>query len=198
MNGNRAETGSVAGLVSRNWWVFALRGLAAIIFGVLAWVWPGMTLLALVYLFGIYAIVFGILSLVAAGNVPKGFPRFGNIIFSGLLSIAAGVIAFVMPGLTAMALLFLIAFWAIVTGITEITAAIRLRKILRNEWWLALVGVCSVVFGLLLIVRPGAGALAVLWWIGTFAIIIGALLIAFAFEVRGVSRTITTPPPAPA
>ncbi len=198
MNGNRLEIGTLADLVSRNWWVFALRGVAAIIFGVLAWVWPGMTLLALVYLFAIYAIVFGILSLVAAGSGPKGLPRFGNIIFSGLLSIAAGVIAFLMPGSTAMALLFLIAFWAIVTGITEITAAIRLRKIIRNEWWLALVGVCSVIFGFLLILRPGAGALALLWWIGTFAIIIGALLIAFAFEVRGVGRAMVTPPPAPA
>jgi len=175
---------TVAHLLTRNWWILALRGLAAVLFGILAFFWPGITLLSLIYLFGAYALVNGILAFVVASRSPKGYPRFGSLIFEGILSIAAGVIAFFVPGITALALLVLIACWAIVTGIFEIVAAVRLRKVITNEWLLVLAGVASVGFGVLLLIWPGAGALAMTLWIGAFAFVFGILLIALAFRMR--------------
>ena len=133
-----------------NWWLLALRGLVAVLFGVLAFMWPGATLITLVWLFGAFALVNGILSLVLAAKTPKGYPKVGSLILGGLLGILAGLLAFVMPGITALGLLILIAAWAIVTGIMELVAAVRLRKIINNEWLLVLAGIASVVFGVLL------------------------------------------------
>jgi uncharacterized membrane protein HdeD (DUF308 family) len=178
------ENSYLANQLNRNWWVLALRGLAAVIFGVLAFAWPGITLLTLTLLFGIYAMAHGILALVLAFKAPKGAPRLGSLIFEGVVSIIAGLIAFIWPGLTALTLLFVIAFWAIVNGVLEIAAAIRLRKVIKGEWLLVLAGILSLVFGLFILVRPGAGALAVVFWIGSFAIIFGAMLIGLAFRMR--------------
>jgi uncharacterized membrane protein HdeD (DUF308 family) len=183
MNGN-AKSKTMVGLFTRNWWILALRGLAAVLFGVLAFVWPGITLLTLVFLFGWYAVANGVLSFILAAKAPKDFPRFTGLVLPGLFSVAAGVIAFVVPGITALALLLLIAAWAIVNGIMEIVAAIRLRKEITNEWLLIFAGMASVIFGALFIIWPGAGALAVVWWIGSFAIVFGILLIALAFRLK--------------
>jgi uncharacterized membrane protein HdeD (DUF308 family) len=181
MNGVQGEGAST---LSHYWWMLALRGLVAIIFGVLAFVLPGMTLLTLVFLFGAYAVLNGVLALVHAFSAPKGYPRFGALIVTGLISIAAGVLAFVWPGITALTLVLLIAFWAIVNGVFEIAAAIRLRRVIQHEWLLGLAGVLSVLLGIVMLARPGVGALALVWWIGGFAIAFGALLIALAFRVR--------------
>jgi uncharacterized membrane protein HdeD (DUF308 family) len=170
--------------LGRCWWILALRGLVAIIFGILAFVLPKMTLLTLVYLFGIYALMNGILALIHAFSAPKGYPRFGAMIFSGMISIAAGVIAFIWPGITALSLVLLIAAWAIIGGISEIATAIRLRHFIRHEWLMALAGAVSVLLGVAILLRPAAGALALLWWIGGFAIAFGILLVALAFRVR--------------
>jgi uncharacterized membrane protein HdeD (DUF308 family) len=167
-----------------NWWLLALRGLVAVLFGVLAFMWPGVTLLTLVWLFGAFALVNGLLSLVLAAKAPKGYPRFGSLIFGGLLGILAGLVTFVMPGITALGLLILIAAWALVTGILEIIAAIRLRKIITNEWLLILAGIASVAFGVILLLRPAAGALALIWWFGAWALIFGILMIVLAFRMR--------------
>ncbi len=167
-----------------NWWLLALRGLVAVLFGVLAFMWPGVTLLTLVWLFGAFALVNGLLSLVLAAKAPKGYPRFGSLIFGGLLGILAGLVTFVMPGITALGLLILIAVWALVTGILEIIAAIRLRKIISNEWLLILAGIASVAFGVILLLRPAAGALALIWWFGAWALIFGILMIVLAFRMR--------------
>lgn len=175
---------SLVNQLSRHWWMLGLRGLAAVIFGVLAFVWPGMTLVSLVFLFGAFALVNGVLALVHAFSAPKGYPRFGGLIFEGLVSIAAGILAFIWPGLTALALLVLIAAWAIATGVTEIALAIKLRKVLTGEWRLVLAGILSLIFGVLILIQPTAGALAVVWWIGAFALLFGILLIALAFRVR--------------
>jgi len=176
--------GSLAQTLGRYWWILALRGIIAIIFGILAFVLPGMTLLTLVFLFGIYALINGILALAHALSAPKGYPRFGAMIFTGLISIAAGVLAFIWPGLTALSLVLLIAAWAIVSGIFEIATAIRLRRVIQHEWLLALGGVLSIVLGVVISLQPDAGALALLWWIGGFAIVFGVLLVALAFRVR--------------
>ena len=187
MNGETdtiATGGTVADLLTRNWWLLALRGLAAVLFGILAFVWPGITLLTLVYLFGWYALINGMLSFVLAYKAPKGYSRFGSLILGGLLSILAGLLTFFMPVMTALGLLILIAAWAIVTGVTEIVAAVRLRKVITNEWLLVLAGVASILFGVVLLLLPGAGALALIWWIGAYALVFGIMLMVLAFRMR--------------
>jgi uncharacterized membrane protein HdeD (DUF308 family) len=166
-----------------NWWLLALRGLVAVLFGMLAFMWPGATLITLVWLFGAFALVNGVLSLVLAAKT-KGYPKVGSLILGGLLGILAGLLAFVMPGITALGLLILIAAWAIVTGIMELVAAVRLRKIINNEWLLVLAGIASVVFGILLLFQPAAGALVLIWWIGAWALLSGILLMILAFRMR--------------
>jgi uncharacterized membrane protein HdeD (DUF308 family) len=167
-----------------NWWLLALRGLIAVVFGVLAFMWPGATLLTLVWLFGAFALVNGILSLILAAKTPKGYPKVGSLILGGLLGILAGVLTFIMPGITALGLLILIAAWAIVTGVMEIVAAVRLRKIITNEWLLVLAGIASVAFGFILLFQPGVGALALIWWIAAWAVVFGILLMILAFRMR--------------
>ena len=167
-----------------NWWLLALRGLIAVVFGVLAFMWPGATLITLVWLFGVFAMVNGILSLVLAAKTPKGYPRVGSLILGGLLGILAGFLAFVMPGITALGLLILIAAWAIVTGVMELVAAVRLRKIITNEWLLILAAIASVAFGVILLLQPAAGALALIWLIGAWALVFGILLMILAFRMR--------------
>jgi uncharacterized membrane protein HdeD (DUF308 family) len=167
-----------------NWWLLALRGLIAVLFGVLAFMWPGATLITLVWLFGAFALANGILSLVLAAKTPKGYPKMGSLIMGGLLGILAGLLAFVMPGITALGLLILIAAWAIATGVMELVAAVRLRKVITNEWLLILAGIASVVFGFILLFQPAAGALALIWLIATWAIVFGILLMILAFRMR--------------
>ena len=173
--------------LARYWWVVALRGIAAILFGVLAFVWPGMTLAVLVILFGAYALVDGILGLIAAlrGETQHRLA----LALEGVVSVLAGLVAFVWPGLTALALLYIIAFWAIVTGALEIFAAVRLRRIISNELGLIIGGVLSVLFGIVLLVAPGAGALAVVFLIGAYAIIFGIALLGLAWRLREHSQT---------
>jgi uncharacterized membrane protein HdeD (DUF308 family) len=175
---------SVADMFNRNWWLLAIRGLAAILFGILAFTWPGLTLLTLVFFFGFYAMINGVLALAVAYKAPKGYRKFGALILEGSLSILAGILAFVMPGITALSLLVLIAIWAIVTGIFEIFAAVRLRKVVTHEWLLILAGIASVAFGVMVMIRPGAGALALVWWIGAYALAFGVLLMVLAFRMR--------------
>ena len=181
-----SREGTVAHLLTRNWWLLALRGFVAVLFGVLAFVWPGLTLLTLVYLFGWYALISGILSFFLAAKAPKGYSRIASLIWGGLLSILAGLLTFFMPGITALGLLILIAAWAIVNGIMEIVAAIKLRKVITNEWLLVLAGIASIVFGVLLFLLPGPGALVLVWWIGSFALVFGILLMILAFKMRSL------------
>jgi uncharacterized membrane protein HdeD (DUF308 family) len=188
MNGTDDTTASgpvaVVETFRLNWWLLALRGLIAVVFGVLAFMWPHATLITLVLLFGAFALVNGILSLILAAKIPKGYPRVASLILSGLLGILAGLLTFIMPGITALGLLILIAVWAIVTGIMEFVTAVRLRKIITNEWLLMLAGIASVAFGVILLLQPAAGALALIWLIATWAVVFGILLIIVAFRMR--------------
>jgi uncharacterized membrane protein HdeD (DUF308 family) len=163
----------------------AFRGAAALVFGLVTLVWPGLTLTALLLLFGAYALVDGVSALVAA------FTRGSHdgtskaiVILLGLSGVAAGVITFVWPDITALALLFVIAAWALVTGVFEIVAAVRLRRELRGEWLLALAGVLWVLFAGLLVITPGAGALVITWLIGWFALFEGIVLLALVWRLR--------------
>jgi uncharacterized membrane protein HdeD (DUF308 family) len=179
----------------RAWWLVLLRGLAAIVFGILAWAWPGVTLVTLVLFWGAYALIDGVAALVGGWRTKDGGKPMWTVVLVGLVGIAAGIFTFVQPAVTAIALLMLIAVWAIVHGVFEIWAAIRLRKEIRNEWLLILSGVLSVAFGVLMILYPGAGALAVLTLIGAFAVAYGALLVVLAFKLK---RHATTGTPAAA
>jgi len=169
--------------LARYWWLILLRGIAAIIFGVLAFIWPGITLVTLVLFFGAFTLVDGVLALVHAimgGNVGSRW----WLALIGVLGIAVGLLTFLWPGLTALVLLFFIASWAIVLGVFQIIGAIRLRKEIDNEWAIGLSGALSVLFGVVLIIAPGAGALGLIWVIAAYAIVFGVLLVLAAFKLK--------------
>jgi uncharacterized membrane protein HdeD (DUF308 family) len=170
--------------LTQRWWVVALRGVAAVIFGILALVWPAITLGALVLLFGAYALVDGVCALwTAATGGPAASGRRPWLVLEGVAGVAAGIVTFVWPDITALALLAVIAAWALVTGVLEIVGAVRLRREIEGEWLMVLSGVLSVVFGILLIINPAAGALAVTWLIGAYAIVFGAVLLGLAMRL---------------
>lgn len=171
-------------LSSRHWWTFALRGIAAILFGILAFAWPDITLAVLVLFWGAYALVDGVLSLVSAFRTTQDH-RWG-LLLEGLVGIGAGIVTFLWPDVTTLALLYIIAAWALITGVLEVVAAFRLRKVIHDEWWLAIGGIASIVFGVLMLVMPAAGALALVWLIASYAIVFGALLIALAVRLHGL------------
>lgn len=181
---------SFESVLSELWWAPIVRGVAAVLFGVIAIVWPGVTLAALILLFGAFAVVDGIAAIIIGITEHGDRERWWATLIAGIVSVAAGVLTFLMPGITALALLVLIASWAIVRGAFDIAASIRLRDAIEGEWLLALVGVLSIAFGVLMLVFPGAGALAVILWIGAFAIASGIILIALGFRMRGVTRVV--------
>jgi uncharacterized membrane protein HdeD (DUF308 family) len=179
--------------LAKNWWALALRGVAAMIFGVLAFVLPGVTLAVLILLFGGYALVEGVLNVIAAVRGRGDDQPWWALLLEGLVSIAVGIVAFVVPGVTELALLYIIAAWAIVTGALEIVAAIRLRRRITGEARLVLNGVLSIAFGVLTMLMPGAGALSLAWLIGAYAIVFGALLLGVSLRLRGSRPPKTRP-----
>ena len=174
--------------LSLNWSALAIRGVIAIVFGVLAFLMPGLTLGALILLFAAYAIVDGVSHVVTGIRQRSGERPDGLMILGGVVGIAVGVVAAILPGITALFLLALIGAWAIVTGAAEIFAAYRLRKAIRGEWLLALDGIISIAFGLYVWIFPGAGALAIVWLIAAFAIASGVILLMLAFRMRSLAR----------
>jgi len=174
--------------LGRNWGWIVARGIAAVIFGVLAFALPGITLAALILLWGAYALADGILAMIAAFKIRDRSKPFWALLVIGILGIVAGILTFLWPGMTAIVLLAFIAAWSLIMGVLQIVAAIRLRKAINNEWLLALSGLLSVIFGGLMLINPGAGAIAVLWVIGAYAIVFGALLIALGFKLRSQSH----------
>ena len=178
-----APSGPILQTLARYWWLILLRGIAFILFGVLAFVWPGLTLVTLVLFYGAFALIDGVLALASAimgGNMGSRW----WLALIGLAGIAVGVLTFAWPGLTALVLLFFIASWAIVLGVFQIIGAIRLRKEIDNEWTLILGGVISVLFGVILFAAPGAGALGLIWAIGAYAIVFGVLMVLASFRVK--------------
>jgi uncharacterized membrane protein HdeD (DUF308 family) len=168
-----------------SWWVLALRGLVAILFGLAALFWPGLILAVLIVLFGAYALVDGILAVIAAFRSSGHGMRRPLLVIEGVIGILFGILALFWPGLTALALLYIIAFWAILSGIARIVMAVMLRREIVNEWSIALSGVLSVILGVVLILLPGAGLLAYTWLVGLLALAVGIALIYYAFRARG-------------
>lgn len=169
--------------LARNWWLILLRGVAAIVFGVLTFIWPGVSLVTLVLLYGAYALADGVVALAAAIRGGSPAPRWWLVVV-GLLGIAAGLLTLVVPGITALMLLFFIAFWSIAIGAMQIAGAIRLRKEIDNEWLLIASGVISILFGVVLLVQPGVGALGLVLVIGAFAFVHGIALVMFALKLK--------------
>jgi uncharacterized membrane protein HdeD (DUF308 family) len=173
-------------LLVSSWDMFLVRGILAILFGIATLLMPGITLVVLVVLFGAYALVDGVVLSILAFKNRKIDPDWWLALLTGLVSIAAGVLTFVWPGITAASLFYVIVAWAIVTGISEVIYAIRFRKVIDGEWLLVLDGILSVAFGILLIAQPITGALAVLWMIGVYAIAYGVILVVLAFRLRNL------------
>jgi len=178
-------------ILQRSWWFVLIRGLAALVFGVLSFANPAVSLATLVLLAGCYLLVDGAIGVWLGLSSRKRNDDWWVLLLWGLAGIAAGILTFTAPGLTALALLFYIAAWAVVTGVLQIIAAVRLRKEISGEWSMGLAGVVSVGFGLFLMARPDAGALAVLWAIASYALMLGLILIVLAFKVRGLGRKLS-------
>lgn len=176
-------TGLMRHALEKNWWLLALRGVAAVLFGLLAVAWPGITLAVLVLLYGAFALADGVIALVAAIKGGSVAPRWWLALVGGV-GILVGLLTIFWPRLTALMLVYFIAAWAIVTGVVQIIGAVRLRKEIPHEWLLIAGGSLSVVFGVMLFAKPGAGAIALTFVIGIYALILGALLISFALRLR--------------
>ena len=171
--------------LARNWWALLIRGIAAVIFGVLCFVWPGATWVAIGILFGAYAFVDGVFSIVAAVRSAQAHERWWPLVIEGIVGLVIAGITFYDVGITVLALYFTIAAWAFLTGVLELVAAIQLRKVVANELLLILGGIASILFGILMVWRPMAGALAVIWLIGVYAIIFGVTMIGLSLRLRG-------------
>ena len=179
---------NLAAALGRNWWLLLLRGLVAIVVALLTWAQPGVSLAALVLVFGIYVLADGLLGVWSAIAKRRDNRHWWLLLLWGLVGIVVGVMTFIMPGITGLVLLMYIAAWAVITGVLQIVAAIRLRKEIKGEWLMILSGLVSVAFGVLLFLQPGAGALAVAWIIAAYAFIFGVLMVLLAFKVRKLGR----------
>jgi uncharacterized membrane protein HdeD (DUF308 family) len=169
--------------LARNWWLFTLRGIFGILFGLVALVFPGPTMLSLVILFSAYMLVDGVAAIVSAVRAMRRQEQWGLLIVEGLLSIATGIVAFLWPGLTVLAFVLLVAAWAIVTGALMTAAGFRLN-ISHGRWWLVLGGLCSLIYGVLLVAMPLIGAVVLTWWMGAYALVFGTSLIILSFRLR--------------
>lgn len=170
--------------LSRNWWVLLIRGVLAVIFGILALTNPAVTLAVLVMFFGAYYLVDGIFSIITSLTAPRGYRGWVWLLIGGIAGVIIGLLTFFMPGVTAVVLLYYVIAWLIVTGVMQVIAGIRLRKEISGELFLIMGGILTVLFALYLLVNPSVGALAVIWLIGAFAIAFGAMLIIAAFRLR--------------
>jgi uncharacterized membrane protein HdeD (DUF308 family) len=173
--------------MTRNWGAVALRGVVAVLFGVVAIVWPGPTVAVLVILLGAFALVEGVANIVAGVRGRQGWA-----IAEGLISVIVGIVIVVWPAITALALLYIVAVWAIITGILRIVAAIQLRRVIRNEWLLVGSGLASVIFGVIAAAFPGAGILAIIWLLAAWSIVLGVLLIALALSLRQLAHGLSS------
>jgi uncharacterized membrane protein HdeD (DUF308 family) len=173
---------------NRVWGGIALRGVVAILFGILALSRPGVTIAALVLLFGAYALIDGIFAIASSIHVAELHGRWWPMLLVGILGIAIGILTFISPAGTLVGLIYYFAIWAVLAGVFEIAAAFRLRKVIPDEWLLGLAGVLSVACGILIGLRPGAGALSIIWFLGMFAIVFGFLQLGLSLRMHGTIK----------
>lgn len=184
----RTVEARLANIISRTWWVLMLRGVIAIIFGVLIWRQPEISIAVLILFFGAYILVDGVLGVYSAVAGRKEHDDWWVLLLWALISVGVGILTFLAPGVTTLALLLFIAIWAIATGVLQIVAGIRLRKEINGEWLLILGGLVSVVFGVFLMAQPAVGALAMVWLIATYAVLFGGVLVILAFRARAFGK----------
>lgn len=175
---------SMSVMLRRSWWVLMLRGVAAIVFGVLTWMQPAASAAALVLIFGAYVFVDGVLGVFSAIKSRNESRHWWMVLLWGLTGVVFGVLTVINPAITALVLTIYIGVWALITGVVEIVAALRLRKEIEGEWLLVLGGLISVLFGAFVLAQPGAGMMAMLWVIATYAVIFGVLMVLLAFKVK--------------
>jgi uncharacterized membrane protein HdeD (DUF308 family) len=178
-----ARSEAMSALLAQNWWLVALRGVVGILFGIVALLFPGSTMLSLVILFSAYMLVDGAFAIASAVRAARRHERWGWLTLEGIVNIITGILAFLWPGLTILAFVLLIAAWAIVSGALMLAAAFRL-KVDHGRWWLVLGGVVSLVYGVLLVLTPLIGALVLTWWLGAYALVFGVVLLVLAFRLR--------------
>ncbi|WP_201863024.1 HdeD family acid-resistance protein [Microvirga soli] len=178
------RTHAMSALLAQNWWALALRGVFAIIFALTAFFMPGATLLSLVWVFAAYMLVDGVFGIVSGIRAASNNQRWGLLILGGILNILVGIIAFVMPGLTVLFFVTLMAVWSLITGILTIVAAFKLNPT-YGRGWLIFSGIVSVLFGIALLLGPIVGAVVLTWWLGAYALVFGISLIALAFKLKG-------------
>ena len=181
--GTAPEYELMAGVLAQNWWAIGIRGVLAVLFGLIALFWPGVTMLSLVLVFAAYAFVDGVFGIISAVRAARHHERWGFLILEGLVNIAAAAVAVLWPGMTVLVFVFVVAFWAMFTGILELAAAFQLDSD-HGRWWLALGGLASVAYGALLIFAPILGAVVLTWWVGAYAVVFGLSLIVLAFRLR--------------
>lgn len=172
--------------LKRHWWVPVIRGIAAIVFGVIAFVYPGLTIATLVLFFGAWVLIDGIFRVIGAIGHRASDSDWGWHIVIGIVGIIVGLLTFHAPQITALALIIYIAAWALMIGATEIAFAIKLRREIKGEWFLILMGLASIVFAILLLWNPIAGAAAVIWLIAWYAVVLGILAILFGFRLKAL------------
>ena len=177
---------------TQNWWMYAVRGLVAIIFGILAFTRPEQALQALVLVFGAFALLDGTFAIFAGIASYRYFESWWAVLLEGVSGVLIGLLTFFWPNITGLVLVYMIAAWALITGIFEIVAAIQLRRLITDEWMLILGGLLSILFGVLLFVFPVVGAVSVLWVIGIYAVVFGISEIIFAFRLYGLRREVKT------
>ena len=175
---------AMCAVLAENWWAMALRGVFGILFGLIALFAPGPTILSLVLLFSAYMLVDGVFGIISAVRAAGRHERWGLLLLEGLVNIAAGVVAFLLPGLTVIVFVLLMAAWALVSGGLMLGAAFKLTQ-QHGRWWLALGGVVSMIYGVLLAIAPLIGALVLTWWLGAYALAFGVILLVLAFRLRG-------------
>jgi uncharacterized membrane protein HdeD (DUF308 family) len=173
----------MAAILIGNWWALALRGVVAIVFAIIAIFWPGITAAALILLFGVYALADGIFALVAALRAARHHGRSGAFLLEGILNVAIALVVFAWPGPALVALIYLIALWAVISGVALMTAGLALIR-LSGEWLLVVSGLLSILLGIALFVQPAAGVVALSWWLGAYALLFGIALLSAAFRIR--------------
>jgi uncharacterized membrane protein HdeD (DUF308 family) len=178
------------GFYSTYWWIFLLRGIFALVLGVLAIGWPGVTFATLIVFLGAYLFIAGVFAVIGAFAARKTSENWGIFLLSGLLGILFGILTFYNPFATGAALVYLVAFWAIVAGLFEVVIAIRLRKVITGEGWYIAGGLLTVIFGLLLVANPVAAAVTLTWVFGIYAVVTGVMLVSLAFRLRSRHKTI--------
>jgi uncharacterized membrane protein HdeD (DUF308 family) len=179
-----ARSDALSEVLADSWWAVGLRGLLAIAFGLICLLVPPAAILALILLFSAYMLVDGVFAIVSGIKAAQNGERWGLLILEGIVDIAAGVVAFLWPAITTIAFVILIAVWAIISGALMLTAAFSL-KLDHGRWWLALGGIASVIFGIVLLIAPVVGAVVLTWWLGAYAVVFGVFLLILAFKLHG-------------